>query len=294
VPHFTIKKGYTMTIETMEKITNALNALATLLGAVGGFIAGIRALRKPKKGKVTENGLVKDPTFIVGIALIGLAIVFLIGGRVTSIIGGKPTPTSTAPLPTETYTPVPPSTFTPIPNDTATPTSPHSVWCKNPSVTQEVFPQLQSVSNQFPFYGPLNDPNFVCQEVFDKFHDDTTHSSSASVRIEYSGTNDGYWGISMPDGYNASAFNEICFWAYAEQPAQAFKLKMKDKRKTSHSEEGVPIIVAQVGVWQPFCTPLSKFSNLGVDLSQLENVNLGFEQFVGPAAVWVDDFEFKK
>ncbi|HKZ87208.1 MAG TPA: hypothetical protein VJ793_26580 [Anaerolineae bacterium] len=192
------------------------------------------------------------------------------------------TPTPPPPPPTMTNTPTP--TNTPAPTDTPTPIPP--IACNHPSITGNVFPQLQDVDPQFPFYGPEDDPNFLCQGVYDIFH-----SEPLAVRIEYKSVDDNrYWGIGTPDGYDATKFTEICFWAYTQTPNQAFSLDMKD---TSPREEGILINIAQAGKWTSFCTPLSRFSDLGVQLNRLENVNLQFKRATNSATVWVDDFEFK-
>lgn len=179
-------------------------------------------------------------------------------------------------------------TVPPTAGPTATSTSvPPPFECNHPATTENVFLQLVGVNEQSPFYGPLNDANFLCQGVYDNFH-----TGPVSVRIEYKSVDEnvGFWGIGTPKGYDATLFSQICFWAYAQNPNQAFKLKLKD---TSGTEKGIVINVAQGGQWTSFCKELSEFSEQGVKLNVLENVNLGFEKPTKSATVWVDDFEFK-
>jgi hypothetical protein len=193
-----------------------------------------------------------------------------------------PTPTDT-PLPTDTPRP----TDTPVPS--ATPTPPPPIACNHRSITENLFPSLATVPNQFPFYGPLGDPRFVCFGVYD-----VVHTPPLAVRIEYQSEvtdeNYAFWGIGTPLGYDASAFDQVCFWAYAERPNQTVRLQMKD---TANVEKGVFINIPQAGAWNPFCVSLSDFAAMGLDLKNTENVTLGFNKDTQSATVWVDDFEFR-
>ena len=163
------------------------------------------------------------------------------------------------------------------------------IECLHPSITGHVFLQLEDVPGQFPFYGPVEElPEvYLCQGVYDK-----AHSPPLSVRIEFHTNGDryGFWGIGIPDGYDASQFSEICFWAYAEQPNQAFWFKMRD---VGDVERGVQVNVEHAGEWEQICTDLSEISDLGVRLDRLENINLGFDRETSDATVWVDDFELR-
>ena len=100
----------------------------------------------------------------------------------------------------------------------------------------------------------------------------------------------GWWGIGTPTGYDAASYGQICFWAYAQQPNQAFRLKMKD---TAGKENGVVTNLEPANQWTEICTDLNKFTDLGIKLNSLENINLGFEQPTGSAEIWVADFKFR-
>lgn len=202
------------------------------------------------------------------------------------VIKPTPTPTSTptlTPIPTSTPTP----TLTPTPTTTLTPSPTQELRCNNPLITKYVFPQLEPVESEFPFYGPLDDPNFRCQGVFDLIF-----SEPVAVMIDYKnvGDNSGYWGIGIPVGFDASGFRELCFWAYSKNPAQSFYLRAKD---TNNSEKRLLISLESSNEWTQSCKPLSDFEKLGVELSQIENFNLGFDKDSGNATIWVDDFELK-
>ena len=174
----------------------------------------------------------------------------------------------------------------PVPADTPT-AVPEPIGCNSPAVTKNVFPQLVDEEGQIPFYGPVEEPKYACEAVYDIVHD---HPLAVHLKYENVEANFGWWGIGTPKGYDAASFNQICFWAYTQQPNQSFRLKMKD---TSRKENGLIIILEQANQWTQVCTALAKFADLGIKLDSLENVNLGFEQPTGSAEVWVADFEFK-
>jgi len=182
--------------------------------------------------------------------------------------------------------PTPTATEPPLPADTPT-SVPEPIACTSPAVTKNLFPQLAEVDGQFSFYGPVEEPKYACEAVYD-----VVHNQPLAVHLKYenAGANFGWWGIGTPKGYDATSFREVCFWAYAQQPNQSFRLKMKD---TSRKENGVIIILEPANQWTQICTELAKFADLGIKLNSLENVNLGFEQPTGTAEVWVADFEFK-
>jgi len=193
--------------------------------------------------------------------------------------------------PTATPLPSPTATETPLPTETSSPTSvPDPIACLHPSITGHVFQQLSAEPNQVSFYGPLDQSTdiFLCQGVYD-----VVYSTPVAVRIEYHSVESlfGFWGIGTPEGFDASGFREICFWAYTEQPNQAFRLKFRDLLGV---EKGVRIVVVEAGQWTQICKKLSEFVDQEVQLDRLENINLGFEEMTGSATVWVDDFELKK
>lgn len=179
------------------------------------------------------------------------------------------------------------------PTSTGTPTlppTPTPLECRHPALTSYVFPQLNDVPGQRAFYGPVEEsPDvFQCGGVRD-----IVRSTPVAVKIEYHikpGTGKfGYFGIGTLGGYDVTQFKQICLWVYAEQPAQAFQLRLKDIPET---ERGVDVTVGVQNEWEEMCVDLDKFSEQGVNLGQLDNVNLGFLEANGSATVWIDDFMF--
>ncbi|HLF27525.1 MAG TPA: hypothetical protein VJG32_14420 [Anaerolineae bacterium] len=196
--------------------------------------------------------------------------------------------------PTPTVTNTPPPTDVPIPTETppptTTPTPLPPIACNHLSITENLFPELVGIRDQFPFYGPLGDPRFLCFGVYD-----IVHTGPLAVKVTYQSDvnegNFGFWGIGTPHGYDASALQAICFWAYTEQPNQTVRLQLRD---TTDVEKGLFVNIPQAGAWQRFCTALTEFAEQGVNLNILENVSLGFNKDTQSSTVWVDDFEFEE
>ena len=190
------------------------------------------------------------------------------------------------PPPPPTATPPPAPTDTPLPSPTVVP-----IVCWHPEITAYVFPQLKDLPNQRAFAGPLeNSPTvFECGGVRDRFQSEPI-SIKFSYHPELNNDQFGYFGIGTLDGYDISRFNEICVWAYAEQPDQVFRLKIKDMAR---HEDGFNITVKDPNQWSNFCEKLADFSAKGIDLTRLDNINLGFEPANGAATIWFDDFELK-
>jgi len=182
-----------------------------------------------------------------------------------------------------------PPTDTPPPVDTPMPTAaPEPIVCNHPSVTKNLFPQLKDENGQFPMYGPLGDSHVLCQAVYDIVH--TPGGMAIHVKYENAGTNFGWWGIATPNGYDASQYKQLCFWAYEQVPNQSFRFKMKD---TTKQEKGIVTTLEKTNEWQQICADLADFSNLGVHVDKMDNVNLGFEQPTGSAEIWIADFQFE-
>jgi hypothetical protein len=172
-----------------------------------------------------------------------------------------------------------------------TPTAvPDPIACHHPAVTKKLFPQLENVNGQFPMYGPETEPNFLCKAVYDRVH--TPGGIAVHLKYDNVGANFGWWGIAIkdPDSYDASQYRQVCFWVFAEQPNQAFRVKMKDKAK---KEAGDVVTTEVTGQWDQICTNISDFADAGIQVDRMDNINLGFEQPSGSAEIWVADFEFK-
>ena len=176
------------------------------------------------------------------------------------------------------------------PTPTSTPTAtPPPVACNFPPLTNDLFPQLANEQEQFPLYGPVDGAD--AQHIFCEAVSDPTHRGSIAVHFRYEKVdkNSGWFGIATPNGYDASVHKQLCFWAYAKQPRQTFRVKMKD---TSRKEDGPIVTIGVVNEWEQICTDISKFRELGINVAQMDNVNLGFEDPLGSAEIWIADFEF--
>ena len=258
----------------------------------------------------TSRGL-PSPSWIV-FAIFGGAGIVLIAFIIFGIFfrgiidGITPTPTTTPTITvtaTSTFIPTNPPTLTPSPTNTATatptPTStptftpvPPAIACGQSIIISNIFPQL---TGQEPFWGPFENPTFAayftCEGVTDP---DSVRSDPGVLRIVYQNTgnrNDfGYFGIGL-NVFDASQFSELCFLIYANNPNQAFWLKVKD----IHQIEGqIEVNVDVPNKWHLQCFDLNEYASQDVNLSQLENISLGFDPILGSVELWFDDFEFKQ
>ena len=225
------------------------------------------------------------------------------GGTTTkSVSFNVVTPQPTTPVPTpETATATPPPAATPTAAAVLTPAAAEQLAaapaaapleCRHPAITEYLFPQLAAIAGQRAFYGPIEESPevFKCEGVRDN-----VHSGPVSIKIEYNvapgADKFGFFGFGTLGGFDAAPYKQLCLWAYAEEPDQAFRLKMKD---TAGTENGIDITVQQSDAWDQICADLQQFAQLGIDVSKLENINLGFEPANGSATVWVDDFQLVK
>lgn len=245
----------------------------------------------PQFNWTAERGIISNPT---APSVIYTAPTTSGPDLVTVVVtAGKTTFTQTTTF--NVVEPPPPPTQTatepPTPTDTPLPTAvPEPIICDLPPVTKNLFPLLAEETGQFSMYGPVGDPkdtNFLCQAVYDIVH--TPGKMAVHINYKNVGTNFGWWGIATPNGYDASQHRQVCFWAYAQEPNQSVRVKMKD---TTKKEEGVIVTIEHTNEWEQICTDISTFKDKGILVDQMDNINLGFEQPTGSAQIWVADFEF--
>lgn len=204
---------------------------------------------------------------------------------VTATTTATPTPTST---PTLTPSSTNSATATASPTKTPTPV-PLSISCGQSVLVSHVFPQFMG---KVPFWGPVENPiitdYFLCEGVTDP---DPVRSDPGVLQVVYWSTGNrddfAFFGLAL-DGFDASAFQELCLKAYASRPNQAFWLKMKD---INDYEGQVEVVVRGTDSWLPQCVDLEQYASQGVDLRKLENISLGFDVLLGDAELWLDDFE---
>ncbi|HEY3473878.1 MAG TPA: hypothetical protein VGK56_04665, partial [Anaerolineales bacterium] len=237
-------------------------------------------------GQVTPN---QGPavTFTAPTDYSGSVIITVIARKGSAQSQGQMTCTILPPPPTPT--PEPTATLPPTPTEPPTAT-PEPIACNFPPLTADVFPGLAEVEGQYPIYGPVEGADaehILCEGVTDIVHDGALAVHYRYTRVD---KNAGWFGIATPNGYDASQHDQLCFWAYARQPRQTFRVKMKD---TSLNEAGVVTTISKVNEWEEICTDISEFAALGINVEQMDNVNLGFEDPLGSAEIWIADFTFR-
>ena len=166
--------------------------------------------------------------------------------------------------------------------------------CENLEIAREVFPQLAGELPLEPFSNKESSRVFICEGVRD-----LVHNATVSVHLSYEdggvSTQYGYFGISGFNGFDVSAYNEFCLQAYAKEPRQGFWVNLKDVSSPPGFDTRIPVVVPATFSWMEICVELQEYRdrNEGLDLSQLENVNLGFDNRTGTAEVWISGFEFR-
>ena len=173
------------------------------------------------------------------------------------VIAPDPTETPT-PEPSSTPEPSPTQTQTSLPTDvpTATPIPP-PVACSNRAIAPNVFPQLaEDIQNSFA--GSEPDEGFECFGVYDQVHTLREFAIAVKLRFEASESRFAWFGMTVPDGYDVTDFNEICLWVYSETPNQVFKIQMKDTQESLFSSE---VVHEQPSEWIEHCRNFDTFSS---------------------------------
>lgn len=93
-------------------------------------------------------------------------------------------------------------------------------------------------------------------------------------------------GVGCLPSYNASGFRFVTFWLRGTIIRQTFEFNLKD---IAGNQKGVFVMVNTTG-WERVSIPLERFA--GVNLTALENFNLGFTDALGSVTIYIDNFEF--
>ena len=133
--------------------------------------------------------------------------------------------------------------------------------------------------------GPVDE--YLCLGVYDRYR-----SQPLSVGLKYSGFENAfaYWRFVTPYGFNASRFDDICFWVYSEIQHQEFEFGMKDLNWINYK---IRLRTNLVDEWEEICVSLGNFYYTDIELYMIESIDLSFSQYSGNAMIWVDDFEFR-
>lgn len=97
--------------------------------------------------------------------------------------------------------------------------------------------------------------------------------------------NFGYFGIGPLFGFDASLYKSICLSVYCETQKQNFWLNIKDL----DGREGRELIPININLEEePICISLDTYiENHHVNISQLENINIGFDNISGSSEIWL-------
>jgi hypothetical protein len=256
----------------------------------------------PKHQKMNKNpnSIIRNPMVVVAIlGCVGTIMAALLASPfLTKLIERIPTstvevtftptivPTLVVPTPTLTSTPTPVHTFTPIPNPTNTPLP--ILW-SNLAAVKYIWSQVETLpkdTHPCPFLWSLPDGKENILTAY--YTSEYVHSEHYALKAEflsYPGALAG-WGVGCLPSYNASKFKFVTFWLKGTNIGQTFECNLKDMAK---DQKGVSVMVNTTD-WERVTIPLESFA--GVDLTALENFNLGFTEAMGSVTIYVDDFEF--
>ena len=166
--------------------------------------------------------------------------------------------------------------------------------CEKLEIAQGIFPQLAGTLPLEPFSNRESSRGFVCEGVRDLVYN-ATLSVHLSFEDRDSSTQYGYFGIGGFHGFDVSSYDKFCFQAYAKEPQQHFWVNLKDVPSPKGFDTRIHVEVPATFSWVEICVKLEEYRdrNEELDLSQLENVNLGFDNRTGTAEVWISSFEFR-
>jgi len=195
-------------------------------------------------------------------------------------------PTDTPP-PTDIPTPVPttPPTEMPTPSSTPTPTPAPPP----PPPLIEVFPQADD-GDAFVYTneGGEVDARYVESER-------CRHSGPYGLRITYEmeGPASGGWGVhwagTPAKSADLSGFSELTFWVRGTAGGETFQVGIKDTSTNEIKVESADLVVVSGSNWQQVSLALTEFSEKGVNLASVENINLGFNRDHGSGTICIDD-----
>lgn len=98
-----------------------------------------------------------------------------------------------------------------------------------------------------------------------------------------------HWDFASNGSFDAAKYEFLTFWLKTDIDAN-FQIGIKD---TSDRQTKIELQDwAQVDNWQLFRVPLSRFANDGVDLSQIKDINFGFNSTHGQGSVCIDNIAF--
>ena len=156
----------------------------------------------------------------------------------------------------------------------------------NPKCLVYVSSQLAKIRPAAPFFFPIDQAARFTAE----YTEEESHSEPISIKLVYNSapSSFGGWGIGSLGGYNASQFTRVSFYLKGTVLGQMFELKLKD---TAGREDPVPVTVDTLN-WKEISFPLDRNTFPNVDFASLDNLNLGFNDSLGSATIYADDFEF--
>lgn len=197
------------------------------------------------------------------------------GEMTCEIIAPTPTPTST---PTATMTPSP--TLTPLPTATLTPPPPMlELFFQSTGAKEFIYKNNGGELTALV----LPSPNCI-------------HSGIYGMQISYDmkGNGNGGWGVHWDEApgkhFDASQYSALTFWVKGASGGETFQIGIRDTNKVEYKLESVAVVVVTQN-WSRVSAPFTSF--VGVNVSSIANINLGFNSNHRSGSICIDDFAFE-
>ncbi len=163
--------------------------------------------------------------------------------------------------------------------------------CTAGDLSSEIFPGL---NNSELFIGPP-ERKINAEEYFSCEVTTIPDTQTKAIKFTYDDLKTpnkyAYFGVGPLNGFDATLFNSICIRAFSEDFNQGIWLDIKDEA----GEEGRELITFEESDNEELvCVELERYANRNVNLEQLDNVNISFNNKSGTSEIWLIKIFFRE
>jgi hypothetical protein len=157
----------------------------------------------------------------------------------------------------------------------------------------EIFPQAEH-GEAFPWAAEGGGFTYAYVES-----EECRHSGPYGLRLTYAmsgGGNGGggvHWATAPSGNFDASRFSTLVFWVKGTSGGETLQIGLKDTDLREVKVESGPLVVVSASDWRSVAVPLSEFSDGGVNITSVENVNFAFHRDHGSGTICIDDIVFE-
>lgn len=229
---------------------------------------------------------------LVGVLLAVIGFLLFRNGQQPASTAMSTAVSESSAIPNDAIMPTTAPTSMPAPT-TALTNTPESVFSGPPLLN--VFPQAENGTVTDPF---INPPGTLEARFTEEA--DCSHSAPISLQLKYHFTEEGSGGwivewARAPEGYfDASQFDMLTFWVKGAAQ-KGFQIGIKDITDHEVKVESGDYVLVSPAEWRKVSVPLNKFADDQgpVDMSQVLNVNFGFNVNHGSGTICIDDIAFQ-